>query len=64
MSHTTNEICRIRDRHQAFKTDEQVLFFGEDLPPLDWGAWTDEAIDSIPDESLDRLDARDEAEVV
>ena len=48
--------------------DEFGVHWTDPMPPEYWGEWTDEAIDAIdpddiPDHVLDRLDARDEAEV-
>jgi hypothetical protein len=59
MSHTTETIIKTKDR--------LGIHHSEDLPPSEWGAWTDESVDALgADEApgwwLDRLDAVDESE--
>jgi hypothetical protein len=66
MSNTTNEIQRVKD--------SLGIHWSQPCPPNEWG-WTDESIDAMaadtapewwseaPGWMLDRLDARDEAEV-
>ena len=60
MSKTMHEINKIHD--------SLGIHWTQPIPPSEWGAWNDESVDALgadeaPDWWLDRLDAKDKAEV-